>query len=76
MRKQLKEEAKHRNITLNSLINAILAKYIFFDKIVEGMNAIPLSGAFFRELVWTLHFESAFRLSSHIGPVVCPSRGI
>jgi len=49
VRKQLKEEAKHRNITLNSLINAILAKYIFFDKIVEGMNAIPLSGAFFRE---------------------------
>jgi hypothetical protein len=70
VRKQLKEEAKHRNITLNSLINAILAKYDSFDKTLEGTKAIPLSGAFFHELLEITSINQMDSITKKLGPSV------
>lgn len=50
-RTRLNREAKHLHVSLNSLINAILEKYDSFDKILQGANAIPLSEAFFVEIL-------------------------
>ncbi len=51
LRNQLNEDAKRHNITLNSLLITILAKYITFDKILEGTKALPLIESIFRELL-------------------------
>ncbi len=70
LRNQLNDEAKHRNITLNSLINAVLSKYLAFDKIVESTKAIPLSGAFFRELLEITSTEQMENIGEKLGPMV------
>jgi len=70
LRNQLKKEAKHRNITLNSLINAVLSKYISFDKIVEGTNAIPLNGPFFREWLEITSTDQMESIAKNLGPKV------
>lgn len=51
VRDQLVYDAQHHNITLNSLLNGILSKYLAYDKIVQGSGAIPLGAAFFREIL-------------------------
>jgi len=70
LRKRLNEEAKSRHITLNSLISAILAKYDAFDKILEGTNAIPLSEAFFEELLETTSMEEIESIANKLGAKV------
>ena len=67
LRSRLNEEAKSRHITLNSLINAILAKYDSFDKILEGTNAIPLSEAFFEELLETTSMQEIESIANKLG---------
>lgn len=80
LRDQLNREAKRRHVTLNSLINAILAKYDSFDKIVEGTKAIPLSGAFFRELLAITSTDQIEEIAKKLGEKVVrqsfASRGI
>lgn len=70
LRHRLKEEAKSRHVPLNSLINAILAKYDAFDKILEGTNAIPLSEAFFQELLETISIEEIESIANKLGAKV------
>jgi len=64
---RLKEESRHRNITLNSLINGILSKYDSFDKILEGTKAIPLSGAFFVELMEIATIDEMESIAKRLG---------
>ncbi len=70
LRNQLDEEAKRRNITLNSLINAILSKYLSFDKIVEGTKAVPLSRAFLDEILEITSTEEMESIAMKLGPKV------
>ncbi len=70
LRNRLNREAKQRHITLNSLINSILAKYDSFDKILEGTKAIPLSGAFFGELLEITSIEEIETIAKKLGAKV------
>jgi hypothetical protein len=70
LRNRLKKEAKLRHVTLNSLIISILAKYDSFDKILEGTKAIPLSGAFFEELLEITSIEQMENIAKKLGAKV------
>jgi hypothetical protein len=70
LRNRLKKEAKLRHVTLNSLIISILAKYDSFDKILEGTKAIPLSGAFFEELLEITSIEEMENIARKLGAKV------
>ena len=67
LRNRLNSEAKHRHITLNSLINALLEKYVSFDKILQGTKAIPLSEAFFGELLEIVSIEEIETIAKGLG---------
>ncbi len=67
---RMEREAKRRHVTLNSLINAILAKYDSFDKILEGTKAIPLSGAFVAELLEIASIEQMENIAKKLGAKV------
>jgi hypothetical protein len=70
LRTRLNEEAKRRNITLNSLVIAVLAKYDSFDKILEGTKAIPLSGAFVHEILEITSTEEMENVARKLGAKV------
>jgi hypothetical protein len=67
LRNQLAGEAKLQHTTLNSLINAILAKHEIFDKILEGAKAIPLSEAFFVEMLEITSIEEMESITKKLG---------
>jgi len=70
LRNRLNREAKHRHITLNSLINSILEKYDSFDKILQGAKAIPLSEAFFAEILEITPTEEIENIAKKLGAQV------
>lgn len=70
IRNQLNDEAKRRSITLNSLVNTILSKYLSFDKILEATKAIPLSGSFLDELLEITSTEEMENIGKKLGPKV------
>ena len=70
LRTQLKEEADHRNITLNSLINAIISMYISYNKILEVSEAISFSGAFFQEWLEITSTDQMQGIAEKLGPKV------
>jgi len=80
LRNRLKREAKRRHVTLNSLINEILARHDTFDKILETMKAIPLSEELFRAWLQRTSQEEMEGMAKNIGPSVVrrsfASRGI
>lgn len=70
LRNRLNGEAKRRHIKLNSLINAILEKYDSFDKILESAKAIPLSEAFFVEILEITSIEEIESIGKKLGAKV------
>ena len=70
LRNRLNKEAKGRHITLNSLITAILEKYDSFDKILQGAKAIPLSEAFFVEILEITSIEEIENVARKLGAKV------
>lgn len=70
LRTRLNREAKHRHISLNSLISAILEKYDSFDKILQGAKAIPLSEAFFSEISDITSIEEIESIAKKLGAKV------
>lgn len=70
LRDQLNREAKRRNITLNSLIIAILSKCISFDMIIEAMKAVPLNRAFLDELLEIASTDELESIAKRLGPKV------
>jgi hypothetical protein len=70
LRSRLNGEARHRHITLNSLINAILEKYDSFDKILLDAKAIPLSEAFFVEILELTSIEEIESIAKKLGAKV------
>lgn len=67
---ELSREAKRQRVTLNSHINAILAKHASFDRIVETMKALPLSAALFRELLEATSADQMESIAKKLGAKV------
>ena len=70
VRVDLNREAKRRHITPNSLINAVLAKYMSFDKILEATKAIPVSEALFERWLAITSLEEMEDIAKSLGPKV------
>jgi len=70
LRNRLKEEADHRKITLNSLINTIISMYVSYNRILEVSEAIPFSGALFQEWLEVTSSDHMEGMAKKLGPSV------
>lgn len=70
LKAELEKEAKQRNMNLNSLINYILSRHVSFDRIVETLEAIPLSRPLFTALLENTDIAEMERIGREFGPKV------
>jgi len=66
-RNRIEEDAKHQYTNFNSLASKILTKYTSFDKIVEDVDAISLSGRLFSGMLEDTSEEHLVRLGKELG---------
>ncbi len=70
VRNELKDEARIRNINLNSLINQILIKHVSFDRIADHVRVVPLNLGVFHVLLDTATEDSLERVGKEMGPKI------
>jgi hypothetical protein len=64
----LKRVAEQRAISVNSLIGQILVKFLFFDRIAEHVEAVPLNKLLFTGMLDLIEIGEMERLGRELGP--------
>jgi hypothetical protein len=66
----LKEDAKKRGVSLNSLINSIAKRYLSWEKYADGVGFVPLAKDTVRLLFDNLEERKLQKIAHHLGKTI------